>query len=76
MQNGILSQFQAQRLSRLHKAHVPGLYTFDTTPKRNAMKKVISVRFKDNGKTYTEIYKKVREVFGYDDMPTPVIEKK
>ena len=52
MQNGILSQFQAQRLSKLHKAHVPGLYTFDTTPKRNAMKKVISVRFKDNGKTY------------------------
>ena len=52
MQNGILSQFQAQRLSRLHKAHFPGLYTFDTTPKRNAMKKVISVRFKDNGKTY------------------------
>ena len=23
-----------------------------TTPKRNAMKKVISVRFKDNGKSY------------------------
>ncbi len=33
-------------------------------------------RYVDNGKTYTEIYKKVREVFGYDDMPMPVIEKK
>ena len=31
-------------------------------------------RYVDNGKTFTEIYKKVREVFGYDDMPTPVIE--
>ena len=30
----------------------PGLSVSDTTPKRNAMKKVISVRFKDNGKTY------------------------
>lgn len=27
-------------------------------------------RYVDNGKTYTEIYKKVREVFGYDDLPT------
>ena len=27
-------------------------------------------RYKDNGKTYTEIYKKVREVFDYDDLPT------
>ena len=26
-------------------------------------------RYVDNGKTYTEIYKKVREVFGYDDLP-------
>ena len=26
-------------------------------------------RYVDNGKTFTEIYKKVREVFGYDDMP-------
>ena len=33
-------------------------------------------RYKDNGKTYTEIYKKVREVFGYDDMPTPTVAKK
>ena len=32
-------------------------------------------RYVDNGKTYTEIYKKVREVFKYDDMPMPVIEK-
>lgn len=27
-------------------------------------------RYVDNGKTYTEIYKKVREVFRYDDLPT------
>ena len=33
-------------------------------------------RYKDNGKTYTEIYKKVREVFGYDDMPMPTVAKK
>ena len=33
-------------------------------------------RYKDNGKTYTEIYKKVREVFGYDDMPVPTVAKK
>ena len=33
-------------------------------------------RYTDNGKTYTEIYKKVREVFGYDDMPTPTVAKK
>ena len=33
-------------------------------------------RYKDNGKTYTEIYKKVREVFGYDDMPQPTVAKK
>lgn len=26
-------------------------------------------RYVDNGKTYTEIYKKVREVFHYDDLP-------
>ena len=33
-------------------------------------------RYKDNGKTYTEIYKKVREVFDYDDMPMPTVAKK
>ena len=33
-------------------------------------------RYVDNGKTYTEIYKKVREVFGYDDMPMPTVAKK
>lgn len=27
-------------------------------------------RYVDNGKTYTEIYKKVREVFGLDDLPS------
>lgn len=33
-------------------------------------------RYVDNGKTYTEIYKKVREVFDYDDMPMPTVAKK
>lgn len=33
-------------------------------------------RYVDNGKTYTEIYKKVREVFGYDDMPQPTVAAK
>ena len=33
-------------------------------------------RYDDNGMTYSEMYKKVREVFGYDDMPMPKIEPK
>ena len=33
-------------------------------------------RYDDNGKTYSEIYKKVRKVFKYDDMPMPTIPKK
>ena len=33
-------------------------------------------RYDDNGMTYSAIYKKVREVFGYDNMPMPTIPKK
>ena len=32
--------------------------------------KIVMTFEADNGKTYTEIYKKVREVFRYDDLPT------
>ena len=33
-------------------------------------------RYDDNGMTYSKIYRKVRDVFGYDDMPQPKIEPK
>ena len=33
-------------------------------------------RYDDNGMTYSKIYRKVRDVFGYDDMPQPRIEPK
>ena len=32
-------------------------------------------RYDDNGRTYSEIYKKIREIFGYDDMPVEPIKK-
>lgn len=33
-------------------------------------------RYDDNGRTYSEIYKKIREIFGYDDMPVEPVKKK
>lgn len=33
-------------------------------------------RYDDNGKTYSEIYKKIREIFGYDNMVVEPVEKK
>ncbi len=36
----------------------------------------IGWRYDDNGKTYSEYYRKIRDIFGYDDMPVEPIPKK
>ena len=33
-------------------------------------------RYDDNGKTYSAIYRKIRDIFGYDDMPVEPVKKK